>query len=86
MGTCAIKGTGENKGFRQMKTLFSKNYCQKIIAKKLFAKKYPIKFYAPGKGSSIADICSLLSAALIENRCRLTVIRRHYLLFRREGG
>jgi hypothetical protein len=33
MGTCAIKGNGENKGFGQMKTLFSK--------------KYPIKFYAP---------------------------------------
>jgi hypothetical protein len=38
MGTCAIKGTGENKGFGQRKTLCSKNYCQK---------KYPIKFYAP---------------------------------------
>jgi hypothetical protein len=38
MGTCAIKGTGENKGFGQMKTL---------LFKKLLSKKYPIKFYAP---------------------------------------
>jgi hypothetical protein len=29
MGTRAIKGTGENKGFGQRKTLFAKNYCQK---------------------------------------------------------
>jgi hypothetical protein len=35
MGTCAIKGTGEKKGFGQMKTFFSKNYCQKIICKKI---------------------------------------------------
>jgi hypothetical protein len=35
MVTCAIKGTGENKGFGQMKTLLSKNYLQKIICKKI---------------------------------------------------
>jgi hypothetical protein len=34
MGTCAMKGNGENKGFGQRKTLFAKNYCQKIIVKK----------------------------------------------------
>jgi hypothetical protein len=33
MGTCAIKSTGENKGFGQKKTLFSK---------KLFSKKAKI--------------------------------------------
>jgi hypothetical protein len=41
----------KNKGFGQRKTLFSKPYFQKIIVKTLFAKKYPIKFYAP------LDIC-----------------------------
>jgi hypothetical protein len=43
MGTRATKGTGENKGFGQRKTLLSKT----LFFKKLLSKKYPINFYAP---------------------------------------
>jgi hypothetical protein len=41
MGTCAIKGTGENKGFGQRKTLLSKKLLSKKIPDKVLRSPYP---------------------------------------------
>jgi hypothetical protein len=56
MGTCAIKGTRENKGFGQRKTLFAKNYLQKKIPDKVLRSRVVWGFLPPLARCSLSVI------------------------------